>query len=49
MNDLQSGYGVEIWADGSKYEGFYENGKKDGQGKYEWPDGSRYNGQWKEN
>lgn len=25
-NDLQEGYGVETWADGSKYEGFYREG-----------------------
>ena len=26
--DQQNGKGIEIWIDGSKYEGDYENGEK---------------------
>ena len=31
-DDLQDGYGSEVWADGSKYEGLYKEGKKSGKG-----------------
>ena len=33
-SDLQQGFGEELWADGSKYTGFYMNGKKHGFGIY---------------
>lgn len=35
--------------DGSKYEGFYECGKKVGIGHYLWSDGSSYYGYWNDN
>jgi len=31
-DDLQHGYGKEVWADGSKYDGDYYFGKKQGKG-----------------
>ena len=40
---------METWADGSKYEGHYKEGKKHGQGTYIWSDGSKYIGNWDEN
>ena len=36
IEDFQEGYGVEKWPDGSKYEGSYKNGMKDGKGKFVW-------------
>ena len=42
-NDYQQGKGVEKF-DGSKYEGTYSKGKKEGRGEYTWEDGSRYIG-----
>jgi hypothetical protein len=36
-------------ADGSKYEGYYKEGKKHGEGTYTWSDGSKYVGEWNEN
>ena len=33
-DDLQEGYGIETWSDGSRYEGYYKAGKKHGNGKY---------------
>ncbi|CAD8193254.1 unnamed protein product [Paramecium octaurelia] len=41
--------GIEIWANGNKYEGSYVFGKKEGQGKYYWPEGNYHQGDWKEN
>jgi len=39
-DDLQHGYGKEIWTDNSRYEGEYFEGKKHGRGCYVWSDGS---------
>lgn len=41
------GYGVIEWADGRKYEGQYENDKKQGHGTFYWADGRKYVGGWK--
>lgn len=38
-----------LGADGSSYEGFYKDGKKNAKGKYVWSDGSFYDGDWVEN
>ena len=35
--------------DGSKYEGYYNEGKKQGKGTYQWRDGSYYYGDWVDN
>merc|ERR1719262_1646739 len=40
-NDLQYGHGVESWRDGSHFEGYLLEGKKDGFGCYTWSDGTR--------
>ena len=31
---MQHGKGIEIWNDGSSYDGDYKNGKKHGKGVY---------------
>lgn len=31
--------GVQEWADGSRYEGEFENGLKHGRGRFTWTDG----------
>ena len=41
---MQHGKGVEIWVEGTMYEGDYVMGMKDGIGEYSFPDGSRYCG-----
>jgi len=46
---LQHGKGTEELEDGSKYEGEFRDGKKQGYGVYEWADGSEYKGNWLEN
>jgi hypothetical protein len=46
--DLQHGFGIEkckflitnLGVDGSSYEGFYVDGRKEGKGKYIWSDKS---------
>ena len=44
---LQLIYGKLVWADGSKYEGQYKSGSRDGDGKMVYKDRARYSGQWK--
>ena len=41
--------GVETWVNGSRYEGNYLNGCKNGKGVYTWSDGSKYDGEWVDN
>ena len=39
-----NGKGVERWPDGSKFEGMYDNGNKEGHGSFTWADGNVYEG-----
>ncbi|GAA6168839.1 MORN repeat-containing protein [Sessilibacter corallicola] len=41
------GWGIYEWTSGSRYEGEFENGKRDGQGSMDYADGSKYKGNWK--
>ena len=43
---LDLGEGVKVFADGSRYEGQWKDGKKSGKGRYIYPDGDVYEGQW---
>lgn len=45
-DDAQNGRGIELWSDGSYYNGEYKNGQKHGRGVYYWADGSKYAGDW---
>lgn len=36
---------MEIWSDGSQFEGEFLNGVKHGKGKFNWSDGSTFEGQ----
>jgi len=44
LDDKQHGHGTESWPDGARYEGNYEDGKKEGMGKLTFADGSFYQG-----
>jgi hypothetical protein len=46
-DDLQTGYGVKMFACGDMHEGGYLRGQRHGNGVYVWANGDRYNGQWK--
>lgn len=41
--------GIEIWPDGSKYEGQFVAGKKQGKGKFYWSDGAIFYGDFVDN
>ena len=40
------GRGVQIWSDGSRYEGYWENDKANGRGRLIHADGDVYEGEW---
>ncbi|MBQ9922545.1 MAG: PrsW family intramembrane metalloprotease [Clostridia bacterium] len=42
------GYGIYILSNGSKYEGFFQNGLFHGKGTLTKPDGSFYRGEWQD-
>ena len=48
VGDCQNGEGTMLFADGSKYEGNFGNGKINGYGTYFYANGSKYIGEWKE-
>ena len=41
-----NGIVIEVWDDGTYYQGEYENNKKNGIGLYRWPDGTIYQGEF---
>lgn len=47
-NSKRDGFGIQIWSDGSKYEGFWNNDKANGKGRLIHADGDVYEGDWKE-
>ena len=40
---------MERWPDSSKFEGFYEQGVKQGEGTFTWADGNCYEGNFVNN
>ena len=46
-DDLIDGFDSYTWPDGSKYEGEWKNGEKNGHGIYTWVDGKKYVGHFK--
>ena len=44
--DDMDGIGIEVWDDGTYYQGEFVNSKKNGIGLYRWPDGTIYQGEF---
>ena len=44
----KQGFGVQVWPDGSKYEGFWHEDKAKGHGRFILADGDVYQGEWSE-
>ena len=42
--DCYQGFGVYVWNDGSRYEGNFRNGERNGEGIYYYPKGGKYVG-----
>jgi hypothetical protein len=47
-NNLQDGFGFNVFPDKSHYLGEWKNGKSNGQGKFTTNDGSIYSGDWQD-
>ncbi len=47
FGDCSNGYGVYVYDDGDRYEGYFENGIRHGMGNYFYSSGSIYSGMWK--
>lgn len=45
---MDLGGGLRLMEDGSRYEGEYKNGKRDGRGVQTWPDKARYEGTFRD-
>ena len=43
---MPHGYGVLFYANGDRYAGYWQNGKKSGFGAYTYKNGDRYVGNW---
>ncbi|EGR31532.1 hypothetical protein IMG5_107520 [Ichthyophthirius multifiliis] len=48
IGKCRDGYGIQTWADGAKYEGYWKDNKVSGQGKFWHVDGDIYDGQWEQ-
>lgn len=46
--DVRDGRGVQIWLDGSRYEGYWRENKANGRGRLIHADGDVYEGEWKD-
>ena len=46
--DIREGRGIQIWLDGSRYEGYWKNNKANGKGRLIHADGDVYEGDWKD-
>lgn len=44
----RDGVGVQIWPDGSRYEGLWRRDKANGRGRMTHANGDMYEGDWKE-
>lgn len=47
-NGLKNGHGVQIWPDGSRYEGDWNDDKANGSGTFTHANGEIYQGMWKD-
>ena len=43
-----NGIAIEVWEDGTYFQGEYKDNKKNGIGLYRWPDGTIYQGEFKD-
>lgn len=43
------GRGIQIWPDGTRYDGFWKYGMQNGYGRLVHAEGDVYTGMWKDN
>jgi hypothetical protein len=46
LGDMKHGYGVQVWPDGARYEGYWRFNKACGKGKFWHVDGDVFEGEW---
>ena len=44
MGAIRQGYGLQVWPDGAKYEGYWKNNVAEGRGTFYHIDGDIYDG-----
>lgn len=44
----RDGLGIQLWPDGSKYEGMWKNGRCNGMGRMTHANGDIYQGEWRD-
>jgi len=47
-SNMRHGYGIQVWSDGSMYQGFWKSDKANGKGRLIHADGDIYEGDWKD-
>ena len=45
---IRQGQGIQIWPDGSLYEGYWADNKANGRGRLIHADGDVYDGEWRD-
>ncbi|KAH3759894.1 morn repeat protein [Pelomyxa schiedti] len=48
VRDKKDGWGVTIWPQGKRHEGYYQDNMRNGNGKFTWPNGHKYEGNFKD-
>jgi hypothetical protein len=46
MYNTRNGYGLYMWVNGDRCEGYWKNGQIHGRARYYWSDGRWYEGEW---
>jgi hypothetical protein len=46
VSNLRDGRGIVIWKNGSRYDGYFKNGKANGYGRIIHAEGDVYEGNW---
>eukprot|EP01105_Mastigella_eilhardi_P013678 TRINITY_DN3111_c0_g2_i2.p1 TRINITY_DN3111_c0_g2~~TRINITY_DN3111_c0_g2_i2.p1 ORF type:complete len:585 (-),score=108.75 TRINITY_DN3111_c0_g2_i2:18-1772(-) len=47
-HDKKDGWGITVWAQGKRHEGWYENNARNGRGVFTWANGHKYEGYFKD-
>ena len=47
-SQVRQGRGIQVWPDGSMYEGYWQDNKANGKGRLIHADGDVYDGHWKD-
>lgn len=45
---MRHGYGIQVWEEGSRFEGNWQYNQMNGYGKIFYSDGDIYEGMWKD-